>query len=279
MSTAPSKSWTSSSTIRRRATSRWASGSSSSSTSGACTRQAASATSLRWPPLSARVGRSRSSSVSPRSRRWRMASPPAVSAPRRSIEGGLALEHAAHAVEVGDERRVGELGLDARQLLLEGGGLGPRGGEDLAHGALVAVHHLVQVGDAGAAAQRDRAGVRRAPRRPASSAASTCPRRWRRSGRRAPARPSSRSAPSRISRPPKDFATPRSDSAGAVGAATAMTAGDGSRGGVALARELAVRMTNGCQGALDGSVRTLTGTRPFGRSAGLKQRRSDDTRW
>ena len=88
-----------------------------------------------------------------------MASPPAVSAPRRSIEGGLALEHAAHAVEVGDQRRVGQLGLDARQLLLEGGGLGPRGGEDLAHGALVAVDHLVQVGDAGAAAQRDRAGV------------------------------------------------------------------------------------------------------------------------
>jgi hypothetical protein len=48
-------------------------------------------------------------------------------------EGGLALEHAAHAVEVGDERRVGQLRLDARQLLLEGGGLGPRGGEDLAH--------------------------------------------------------------------------------------------------------------------------------------------------
>ena len=72
---------------------------------------------------------------------------------------GLALEHAAHAVEVGDQRRVGELRLDAGQLLLERGGLGPRGGQDLAHRALVAVHQLVQVGDAGAAAQRHRAGV------------------------------------------------------------------------------------------------------------------------
>ena len=82
----------------------------------------------------------------------------AVSA-RGVDEGGLALEHAAHAVEVGDQRRVGQLGLDAGQLLLEGRGLGACGGEDLAHGALVAVDHLVQVGDAGAAAQRHRAGV------------------------------------------------------------------------------------------------------------------------
>ena len=74
-------------------------------------------------------------------------------------ERGLALEHAPHAVEVGDERGIGELRLDARELLLHGGGLGPRGGQDLAHRALLAVDELVQVGDAGAAAQGDRAGV------------------------------------------------------------------------------------------------------------------------
>ena len=72
---------------------------------------------------------------------------------------GLALEHAAHAVEVGDQRGVGELGLDAGKLLLERSGLGPRGGQGLAHGALVAGHQLVQIRDPGAAAQRDRAGV------------------------------------------------------------------------------------------------------------------------
>ena len=72
---------------------------------------------------------------------------------------GLALEDAPHAVEVGHQRGVGELRLDAGELLLERGDLGPRGGQDLAHGALVAVHQLVQVGDAGAAAQRHRARV------------------------------------------------------------------------------------------------------------------------
>ena len=74
-----------------------------------------------------------------------MASPPPVSAREALDQRRLALEHAAHAVEVGDQRGVGELGLDARQLLLEGGGLGPRRGQDLAHGALVAGHQLVQV--------------------------------------------------------------------------------------------------------------------------------------
>ena len=131
-------------------------------------------------------------------------------------EGGLALEHAAHAVEVGDERRVGQLGLDARQLLLEGGGLGPRGGEDLAHHAVVAVDHLVQVGDAGAAAQRDRAGVgmllagkHLQQRRLAGAVGADQP--------DARLRTEFEAAPSRIRRPPNEFATPRSESAGRGG--------------------------------------------------------------
>ena len=182
-------------------------------------------------------------------------------------QGGLALEHAAHAVEVGDERRVGELGLDAPQLLLERGGLGPRGGEDLAHGALVAVHHLVQVGDAGAAAQRHRAGVRvllagqhlqqrRLARAVGADQADARPRAELEIG----------AVEDQAAAEGLRDAAQRERRGG--GSGDGHDGHDGSRGACSLTRELAVRMTNGCQEALDGSVRKLTGTSPSGQSQG-----------
>jgi hypothetical protein len=71
----------------------------------------------------------------------------------------LALEHALHAVEVGGERGIGELRLDAREVGLHGGEVRPRGADRLADGALVAGHELREVGDDRAAAQGDGAGV------------------------------------------------------------------------------------------------------------------------
>ena len=79
---------------------------------------AASATSLRWPPLRRAVGRSRS---------WSRHAEIAQVADRVALEARRAerlalleqprmvLEDAGHAAEVGGERGVGELGLDARR--------------------------------------------------------------------------------------------------------------------------------------------------------------------
>ena len=68
----------------RRRMSRCDSGSSRSSTSGARARQAASAASLRCPPLRTRVGSGCSSSLRPSARRWRRASPSARGPPSSS---------------------------------------------------------------------------------------------------------------------------------------------------------------------------------------------------
>ena len=81
MRTAPSKSSIRCSSASRRLMSRCASGSSSSSSPGRRARQAASATSLRWPPLSSRVGRESASSSSPSAVRCARASLSARSPP------------------------------------------------------------------------------------------------------------------------------------------------------------------------------------------------------
>ena len=81
MRTAPSKSSIRCSSASRRLMSRCASGSSSSSRPGRRARQAASATSLRWPPLSSRVGRASASSSSPSAVRCARASLSARSPP------------------------------------------------------------------------------------------------------------------------------------------------------------------------------------------------------
>ena len=166
------------SSSERPTASRCASGSSSSSTSGSWARQAASAISLRCPPESALVGRSRSASSIPRSSsiaraRPSMLGPPAAS--QRSTSSSWRREHAGHPVEVGGELGRGELLGDAVQVAVELVEVGAGRADRLERVPLVAERVLREEGDddARAAAPTCR---RRAPRaRRSASASSTCP--------------------------------------------------------------------------------------------------------
>jgi hypothetical protein len=142
--------------MRRRATSRCASGSSSSSTSAGGERDELALTAAEGAgrAIELLLGEAEIAQVANR-------------IARRGVAGDaldqrrLALEHARHAVEVAGQLRVGELRLDASELVLERRALGARRGEDLAHRAVLAGDELVQVGDDGALAQRHRSGVGR----------------------------------------------------------------------------------------------------------------------
>ena len=120
ITTAPSKSSSSAPRRSRRVMSRCASGSSSSSTSGRRARQAASATSLRWPPESspwARRGprcRARAGGRAPRPRRGRRR-------PRSSAPSSRSWRASARVIASRSEarRRVGEPRLGGVQLGLQ----------------------------------------------------------------------------------------------------------------------------------------------------------------
>ena len=132
--------------------SRCASGSSSSSTSGRRARQAASATSLRWPPESSLVGIASAAPSMPE--RAQVAERLALGAVAAGVgparEQPLVVgERAGHRVEVGGQRRVGEPRLGRVQLGLERGQLRPGGAARWRSGvALVAVDDLRQDGRA-----------------------------------------------------------------------------------------------------------------------------------
>ena len=121
--------------------SRCASGSSSISTCGRRARQAASWTSLRWPPLSSLVGIASASSDTPeiveQHARLALGAVAALLGPLRQ-QPLLAAERAAHGVEVGGQRRVGEAALDRVQLGLERGQLRTGGAHPGERRALVA---------------------------------------------------------------------------------------------------------------------------------------------
>ena len=161
--TAPSKSSIRCSSASRRDMSRCASGSSSSSSPGRRARQAASATSLRWPPLSSRVGRESASSSSPSAVRCARASLSARSPPSSdhcpSSRSWLASARSSlrmSPASAGSARRRSACASSrssARQL----GARVEHGGE---RGAAVALDDLRERGQHQPAAAGDRAGVR-----------------------------------------------------------------------------------------------------------------------
>ena len=200
------------------AMSRCASGSSSSSTSGRRARQAASATSLRWPPESSRVGMLERGAVD--AERAQVAERLALGAVAAGLgpAGEQALvvgERARHRVEVGRRargsarRRLGRV-----QLGLELGELRPRGAH---RGARRRARRRRRSAAGGRA--RGRAGAITVP-----ASACSSPARMRSSvdlppplGPSTPIREpasTSRSAPRRIARPPKDLVSPRAASWG-----------------------------------------------------------------
>ena len=142
--------------------SRWASGSSSSSTSGCCSRQAASAISLRCPPERLRVGSDSSSGREPELEQGG-ARPPRGARPAGSLEALerllLAGEHPRHPVEVGDHLGAPELRRELGQLPLELDEIGPRVEHGLERGPVVTGRVLVEIGDPRAAAARHLAAV------------------------------------------------------------------------------------------------------------------------
>ena len=161
--TAPSKSSIRCSSASRRLMSRCASGSSSSSSPGRRARQAASATSLRWPPLSSRVGAGERLVVEPERGqvRARLALGALAAELRPLPEQPLLVgERALELAHVAGEHGVGDAALGLGELALERGQLRARvehGGE---RGAAVALDDLRERRHDQPAAAGDRAGVR-----------------------------------------------------------------------------------------------------------------------
>ena len=207
--------------------SRCASGSSSRSTSGRRARQAASATSLRCPPLSSRVGRSPSM---PRSRRWPRASPSVWPPPSSS-------------------QRASSRSWRARARVIASRSCASAGSASRASAACSSASSSAT---SGRAASTVASGVRSSPatccgrkactrpRRRTTSPASGCsrPARMRSSvdlppplGPSTPIREpaaSSRSSPSRTRRPPKVFASPRAERSGTLAMTQSASGGAGS---------------------------------------------------
>ena len=211
ITTAPSKS--SSSVVRRsrRDMSRWASGSSSSSTSGRRARQAASATSLRWPPESSRVGVPASI---PSARRWPSASPSARSPPA-SVHAASARSWRARAFVIAS-RSAASAG-SARRRSAACSSVSSATSSGRAERTVVSASRSSPSTICGRWASTS---PRRRVTRPASGVSR--PTRIRikvdlppplgpSTPIRAPAS-TSRSAPRRIARPPKDFVRPRAAS-------------------------------------------------------------------
>ena len=200
------------STRARPSLSRWASGSSSSSTSGCCSRHAASAMSFRWPPERLRVGSDSSAAERPSSSRAARARPVGArpAGGFESLERVLLPgEHARHPVEIGDHLGAAELRAELGQLVLELDEVGAR----VEHGLRAACgRHRPGAG-------RDRRRGRRAGGRPRRRRAPRGPARIFSSvdlpppfGPTTPIRAfgsTARSAPSRMRREPKDFVIAR----------------------------------------------------------------------
>ncbi len=153
----------------------------------------------------------------PSARRWPSASPSARSPPA-SVQRASSRSWCASARVIASRSaasaRVGEPRLGGVQLALERRQLGPRGAHRRSARRARRRRRSAAGGRARARGAPSPCRRRRGRARRRSAAASTCRRRWGRGRRSASPASTSRSAPRRIARPPKDFATPRTASCG-----------------------------------------------------------------